>query len=212
MSVSGELVAIAVWLAGSVWATWRVWIVLKDEPEHRRDAALPIACFGGPRRLAVGPLHRSPVRASTMAYASPNSSHGRPRGARGDAGLRRAARAEVRPMTTRSGLDRGIRAFVEILQQEGVETVQSCQGGAVHAYELPTIDLVGGPGAGYHALGIALNYGLPVLELRWSANMHGGHLERPVWSLVFRDNAITWEKNQATSLAARELIYRRRRR
>src|SRR5438105_1122038 len=63
-------------------------------------------------------------------------------------------------------LDPGIRAAVERLQTNGIETFESCEGGASHAYPEPTIRFHGTPEAGWRAVGICLAYGLPVLTLR----------------------------------------------
>lgn len=83
--------------------------------------------------------------------------------------------------------DRGIRAAVKQLQQEGAETVESCEGGAGHAYSEPTIRFRGTPEAGWRALAICLAFGFPILCLRrvWyvlDANEPTG----PDWEIVFR--------------------------
>jgi hypothetical protein len=95
-----------------------------------------------------------------------------------------------------SGLDPGIKPFVEILVDHGIETCQSCQGGEGHSYDWPTIDFVGGAGAGWHALGVCADFGLPVLSLQrqWTIGSSG-----EVDEVVFRHDAIWWAEHQARS-------------
>lgn len=83
-------------------------------------------------------------------------------------------------------VDDGIRYAVRVLLAKGIETHQSCQGGAGHAYPYPTVDFGGDNGAGYRAFGIALSYGLPVRDLSrvWYNNY--GELDGPLWRLTFR--------------------------
>jgi hypothetical protein len=102
-------------------------------------------------------------------------------------------------MSQISGLDPGIQRFVDILREHGVETCQSCQGGEGHCYDWPTIDFVGGDGAGWHALGVCLDFGLPVMSLRreWSVSPSG--VSETVWQLVFRHDAIWWAEHCKSS-------------
>ena len=46
-------------------------------------------------------------------------------------------------------LDKGIKKYVEILRSEGIETYESCEGGAGHAYFEPTICFYGQIGEGF---------------------------------------------------------------
>jgi len=88
------------------------------------------------------------------------------------------------------GLDPGIARAVKILMENGVDTCQSCQGGPGHSYPEPTVDLRGGEGAGWKALGVCLDYGLPVLELRrvWTVGRPDRVPDgRPLWQIVFRE-------------------------
>ena len=85
-------------------------------------------------------------------------------------------------------LDRGIATAVERLQANGIETFESCEGGPGHAFTEPTVRFHGTPQAGWHALGVCLAHGLPVLCLRrvWyvlDANEPTG----PKWEIVFRE-------------------------
>ena len=84
------------------------------------------------------------------------------------------------------GLDPGIAEAVEILRTAGVETFESCQGGEGHAYPEPTVRFSGQIAAGWHALGVCLDYGLPVHTLRriWSIDDYAP--TGPYWEVVFR--------------------------
>jgi hypothetical protein len=84
-------------------------------------------------------------------------------------------------------LDPGIQKAVRRLQTKGIETFESCEGGAGHAYPEPTIRFYGRPEAGWRALAACLGCDLPVSELRrvWpilDANEPNG----PYWEVTFR--------------------------
>jgi hypothetical protein len=64
------------------------------------------------------------------------------------------------------GLDRGISDAVRVLRKTGVETFESCEGGEGHAYPEPTVRFHGEAPEGLRALAVAMEAGLPVLELR----------------------------------------------
>lgn len=84
-------------------------------------------------------------------------------------------------------LDRGIKRAVELLRAGGVETFESCEGGAGHAYPEPTVSFYGGPYAGWLAMSICLANGLPVLSLRRTWMVHELHdVTGPHWEIVFR--------------------------
>jgi hypothetical protein len=91
------------------------------------------------------------------------------------------------------GLDEGIGLWVNLLRRHGVETFESCQGGEGHSYPEPTIAF--GASArvedGWHALAIALTYGLPVSELRmtWMIERAGSWPTTPRWEMVFRHHS-----------------------
>jgi hypothetical protein len=93
------------------------------------------------------------------------------------------------PSSARVGmqLDRGIRNTVERLRKAGVETYESCEGGSGHAYPEPTIAFHGGPGAGWQALSLCLDWKLPVSELRrvWDV-LDRNDPTGPHWHLVFK--------------------------
>lgn len=92
------------------------------------------------------------------------------------------------PKTASVGLDPGIRKAVEILQASGIETFESCEGGNGHAFTEPTVRFHGTPEAGWHALGICLSYGLPILCLRrvWYV-LDSNEPTGPKWEIVFRE-------------------------
>ena len=96
--------------------------------------------------------------------------------------------AATEPKAVLCTLDPGIKQAVEILQAEGIETFESCEGGTGHAFPEPTIRFHGHPAAGWRALALCLTYGLPVLCLRrtWyvcDRNEPNG----PHWEITFRE-------------------------
>lgn len=82
-------------------------------------------------------------------------------------------------------LDEGISEAVLLLRSDGVETIESCQGGDGHAFPEATIRFCGGPAAGFHAYAAARKYNLPVKELRRVWSIDDGELTGPVWDMVF---------------------------
>lgn len=85
-------------------------------------------------------------------------------------------------------LDRGIRAAVERLQASGIPTFESCEGGPGHAYPEPTVAFAGTPETGWHAVGVCLAYGLPILSLRrvWNV-LDANEPTGPHWEITFRE-------------------------
>lgn len=82
-------------------------------------------------------------------------------------------------------LDDGIRQAVLLLRKNGVETVESCEGGAGHAYPEPTVRFAGGKAEGYRALSVALQLGLKVSELRRVWPVLDYEPTGPYWELTF---------------------------
>lgn len=82
-------------------------------------------------------------------------------------------------------LDPGIKWAVAILRRAGVETFESCEGGADHTFPEPTVRFFGTPWAGYHAFAVAMEHGLPVAALRRSQSVVNGELEGPSWEMTF---------------------------
>ena len=86
-----------------------------------------------------------------------------------------------------SSLDPGIVRGVQILRAGGIETFESCEGGPGHSYPEPTIKFGGSVAAGWHAIGICFDNGLPVLSLRRVWDILDGHVPTgPFWEITFR--------------------------
>lgn len=83
-------------------------------------------------------------------------------------------------------LDPGIRAYVETLYRNGVETFESCEGSSGHAYPEPTIRFHGDRAEGFRALAVAQRHQLPVAALRRVWPMIDGEPTGPYWELTFR--------------------------
>lgn len=85
-------------------------------------------------------------------------------------------------------LDADIRRTVQVMREGGVETFESCQGGDGHSYAEPSVRFHGSEGAGWHALQVILDHGLPVRSLSriwtfdstYNAIPHG-----PYWQVTF---------------------------
>lgn len=103
------------------------------------------------------------------------------------------------------GLDPWIAPWVEILRAHRVETYESCQGGAGHAYPQPTIAFHGGPSSGMYAYHVARQHGLPVKRIQrvWKESSH--ELTGPTWEIVFTRIASVDE----AAAAARVLAFER---
>ena len=82
-------------------------------------------------------------------------------------------------------LDEGIRAVVEALVSFGVETFESCEGGAGHAFHEPTVRFHGHREEGFRALGLAISQGLRVSHLRRVWDVIDGEPTGPHWEMVF---------------------------
>lgn len=82
-------------------------------------------------------------------------------------------------------LDPGIREAVELLKTAGVETFESCEGGAGHSYAEPTVRFHGDRSEGFRALAMTLRSGLPVKDLRRVWPVHDGEPTGPWWELTF---------------------------
>lgn len=85
-------------------------------------------------------------------------------------------------------LDKGIKRAVEILRANGVETYQSCEGGRGHAFAEPTVQFHGSAAAGFHAIAVCLDFGLPISALRrvWHV-LDKNYPTGPTWEIVFRE-------------------------
>jgi hypothetical protein len=86
----------------------------------------------------------------------------------------------------RDRIDPGILREVEILDRNGVETFESCQGGDGHAFRFPSVRFHGDDAAGWHALAVCFDHGLDVMTLyrEWPVS---GHIPNgPYWVIEFR--------------------------
>lgn len=83
-------------------------------------------------------------------------------------------------------LDGGICRAVERLQEAGIETFESCEGGEGHAYPEPTVAFHGVPEAGWRALAVCFALGLPVASLRrvWNV-LDRNEPTGPHWEITF---------------------------
>jgi hypothetical protein len=82
-------------------------------------------------------------------------------------------------------IDPGIRKEVEILWNNGIETSESCEGGEGHPFPEPTVRFRGDNAEGFKALGIALQNGLRVSELRRFWSIQDGEPHGPEWEMTF---------------------------
>lgn len=84
-------------------------------------------------------------------------------------------------------IDPGIRQAVQRLQDAGIETFESCEGGPGHAYPEPTVAFYGGHAAGWRAIAVCLDHGLPVLSLKrvWDV-LDTSDITGPHWNITFR--------------------------
>jgi hypothetical protein len=85
-------------------------------------------------------------------------------------------------------IDPGIRRAVKVLQEGGVETFESCEGGSGHAFPEPTVRFYGTPAAGPHALSVCMDNGLPVMALRRVWYLENNEPTGPHWELTFRSS------------------------
>jgi hypothetical protein len=83
-------------------------------------------------------------------------------------------------------LDAGIQGAVVLLCKAGVETVQSCEGGDGHSYAEPTVDFIGGNGAGLYALSVCVENNLPVKDLCKVWIVDENHqIADTLWRIIF---------------------------
>jgi len=82
-------------------------------------------------------------------------------------------------------LDKGIEREVMFLNENGIETYESCEGGAGHAYLEPTIRFHGDRSEGFKALAIALQNDLKPSDLRRIWTINDGEPVGPEWEITF---------------------------
>ena len=82
-------------------------------------------------------------------------------------------------------LDKGIEVVVRTLQENGIRTYESCEGGEGHAYPYPAVRFEGLYGDGFKALAIALEHMWPVRRINRIWQIEFGELVGPVWEIEF---------------------------
>lgn len=171
---------------------WELRTPLGEAPARGPDVERPLhdPPFGGSRRIRLGDgrlrrdrrLARSDGRHSRCGEAASLAEGG---GVTPPTTRMTTYTGEI-PPTWLAALDPGIARYVELLSGEGVETFESCEGGVGHCFPEPTVRFFGHSGAGFHALAIALEHGLPVLDLRRYWQIVDGEPEGPHWEMTFR--------------------------
>jgi hypothetical protein len=86
-------------------------------------------------------------------------------------------------------LDPGIARAVQTLNEAGIETYESCEGGPGHAYPVPTVRFHGERSEGFRAIAVAMATGLRVSELRRVWSVVDGEPNGPTWELTFAAGA-----------------------
>jgi len=82
-------------------------------------------------------------------------------------------------------LDDGIKHAVILLQQNGIETFETCEGGNGHAFSEPTIRFHGDSSEGFRVLALAQKNGLQVDQLRRYYQVQDGEPTGPYGELTF---------------------------
>lgn len=83
-----------------------------------------------------------------------------------------------------SGLDPGIKSVVSFLNESGVETYESCEGGVGHAYLVPTIRFHGDKTEGYRVVSLLMQHDYMVSEVRRLWQVLDGELHGPFWEIT----------------------------
>lgn len=82
-------------------------------------------------------------------------------------------------------IDAGIASEVAILQENGVHTTESCQGGPGHTFPEPTVRFLGDRSEGFRVAAICIQYGLRLVAVRRYWQMQFGELAGPFWEVTF---------------------------
>lgn len=124
---------------------------------------------------------------SSLSAATPSASACRMKGSRSpDLRASDKVRRFISDLPHDHIIDPGIARAVSALQAAGVETFESCQGGAGHAFLEPTVRFHGGNSEGLRALAAAIDGGLPVAALRRVWTVIDSEPTGPSWELTFR--------------------------
>jgi hypothetical protein len=84
-----------------------------------------------------------------------------------------------------ASLDPGVARYVDVLDTNGIETYESCEGGAGHSYPQPAVRFHGEFPEGFRALAVALEHGLPIRALHRCWHVQDGEPVGPDWELTF---------------------------
>jgi hypothetical protein len=87
-------------------------------------------------------------------------------------------------------LDDGIRPIVALLRARGIETFESCEGGAGHAFHEPTVRFHGARDEGFRALALLHQHGLPSAHLRRYWAVVDGEPVGPHWEIELAPGAL----------------------
>jgi hypothetical protein len=82
-------------------------------------------------------------------------------------------------------LDKGIENEVRILNENNIETYESCEGGVGHCYPEPTVRFHGDKSEGFKALDIALKNGLKVNAIKRGWSVIDGEPIGAWWEMTF---------------------------
>lgn len=82
-------------------------------------------------------------------------------------------------------LDKGIEKEVKVLNDNGIETFESCEGGSGHAYLEPTVRFYGDRYEGFKAFTIAMQNGLNPSKLGRIWTVEDGELIGAYWEMTF---------------------------
>jgi len=84
-------------------------------------------------------------------------------------------------------IDLGVVRAVKVLRDHDIATTESCEGGEGHCRRWPTVWFRGSPGEAWKALGVLLDYELPVrsLSATWTFD-YGNFPQGPEWVVEFK--------------------------
>lgn len=86
-----------------------------------------------------------------------------------------------------SFIDAGIVKAVRLLNESGIETFESCEGGAGHAYPDPTVRFYGDHTEGFKAIALVLQHAMPVTSVRRIWQIIDAEPTGPYWEIVFKN-------------------------